>query len=232
MKIRKKLPYYIIGIAAVIVICLFGGLLIIDDREYSVIEAILFLPRRKLGTTDIERAFEACYRGWLYLLLPVVVSAPSVSYLYDEIKSRFYISVWGRQGKYRYLYARYLYSAASAAVAAFLGVLLYAVIISCFFDINPAEEIIGYEDKTMAGTLLYLGSNILYISLYGSAMSLLASFMILLYNNLYFSLSIVFIISYISRTYFISVNFIYPVAAILMFLVLYGIMWRFRSEKV
>lgn len=232
MKIRKKLFYYIIGIAAIIVICLFGGLFIWADRQYSVIEAILFLPGNRLGITNIESAFGACYRGWLYLLLPIVVSAPSVSYLYDEIKSRFYISVWGRQGKYRYLYARYLYSAVSAATTAFLGVLLYAVIISCFFDFNPTEEIIGYEDKTVSGILLYIGSNILYISLYGSAMSLLASFIILLYNNLYFSLSIVFIISYISRTYFVSVNFIYPVAAILMFLVLYGIMWRFRSERV
>lgn len=232
MKIRKKLPYYIIGIAAIIVICLFGSLLFFDDREYSVIESILFLPGRKLGITNIESAFDACYSGWLYLLLPVVVSAPSASYLYDEIKSRFYINVWGRQGKYRYLYARYLYSAASAAVTAFLGVLLYAVVINCFFDINPAEEIIGYEYKTVTGILLYLGRNILYISLYGSAMSLLASFIILLYNNLYFSLSIVFIISYISRTYFVSVNFIYPVAALLIFLVLYGIMWRFRSERV
>ena len=232
MKVRKKLFYYIICIAAIAVICLFSGLFIVGDREYSVIEAILFLPMQKLGDSDMKSAFGACYHGWLYLLMPVVVSAPSVSYIYDEIKSRFYISVWGRMGKYRYLYSRYIYSVLSGATAACLGILLYTAIISCFFGINPTMEIIGYEDKTLIELILCLGKNILYISLYGGAMSLLASFIIFIYNNLYFSLSMVFIISYMLRDCFVRVNFIYPAAGILMFIVLYAVMWRFRGERV
>ncbi len=232
MKVRKKLFYYIICIAAIAIICLLSGLFIINDSECSVIEAILFLPRQKLGDSDIESAFGACYHGWLYMLMPVVVSAPSASYIYEEIKSRFYVNVWGRMGKYRYLYSRYIYSALSGAAAACIGVLLYTAVISCFFGINPTKEIIGYEDKTLTELILRLGNNILYISLYGGVMSLLASFIILIYNNLYFSLSMVFIISYMLRECFVSVNFIYPAAGGIMFLALYSVMWRFRGERV
>ncbi len=232
MKVRKKLLYYIISIVSIVIICLFGNLFLLMEKQYSVIEAILFLPKQMLGHSDMEGAFGACYRGWLYLLMPVVVSAPSVSYIHDEIKSRFYINVWGRAGKYRYLYSRYIYSALSGAAAACIGLLLYTAIISCFFDINPTVEIVGYENKTLLSIILCLGREILYISLYGGTMSLLASFIIFIYNNLYFSLSMVFIISYMLRTCFVSVNFIYPAAGILVFLVLYAVMWHFRGERI
>lgn len=233
MKVRKKLLYYIISIAAITVLSFFGGLYMDWDRDYSVIEAILFLAKEKLDTIDIQWAFEACYTSWLYLLLPVVVSAPSVSYLYDEIKSRFYMNIWGRRGKYRYLYSRYLYSLISGMATAFLGMLAYTLIISFFFGINPAIVTIeDYRENTLYEVVLYLAQNILYISLYGGAMSLLASFVLFIYNNLYFSLSIVFIISYLLRSWFVSINFIYPLSGICMFLVLYAVMWRFRSERV
>lgn len=230
--IKKKCVFYIFGIIGIMIVSLLGGLGIVSDKEYSVISAILNLPSEQLKMWGIREAFNSCLSGWLYVLMPIVVSVPTVSYIYDEIKSKFYINVIGREGRYRYLYSRVAYSALSSAVISLVGFALYTSIICMFFDVNRSVEVIGESRITVLQLIVFIFLRILFMVYYGIAMSLFASFMVFLYPNLFFDLSVLFIVSYVSRDVFISGNFIIPTVIITLLLMLYIIMWKFRSERI
>lgn len=236
MKVRKKLLYYLIGVLAVFALSLIGPLRAIGERResISVIRAVIRLSRETLWESTAQQAFDACFSVWLYALMPIAAAIPSVSYIYEEITSRFYMGVELRKGKYSYVYSRFLYSAVSGIVTVFAGVAAYAVFVCCMFPLNPVSgaAVAGYETVSETGLAGYILLKILYIGLYGMAMSVMASFLVYLYSNLYVDLSILFIVSYLLRCTAMEGRFIFPLTVMAVMAVLYGVMWKIRSERI
>ncbi len=232
MKVKKKMPYYILGIVAIFVLFLLGPLYHKDgDGSVSVITGILRLPREALRGFAARDVFLAGRTSWMYTLLPVVAAIPSASYIYEELKSRFYMGVQMRKGKYRYVYSGFLYSAVSGGAAVAVGLAVYAAAVCMIFPVNPAGGDAGVEMNTAQFVICML-AKILYLAAYGMAMSAFASFMVYLYQNLYVDLSILFIAAYLLRETAMRENFAFPLFLTGILAVLYGVMWKFRSERI
>ncbi len=106
MKVKKKMPYYILGIGAIFALFLLGPLYHKEgDGSVSVLAGILRLPREVLQRFSARDVFLAGRTNWMYTLMPVAVAIPSASYIYEELNSRFYMGVEMRKGKYRYVYS-------------------------------------------------------------------------------------------------------------------------------
>ena len=196
-----------------------------------MLTGIMRLPRKTLGEFTVDKVFSACTSQWMYTLMPLAVSIPSAAFIHDELKSRFYMGAELRMGKYRYIYSRYLYSAVSGAAMVLSGLILYAAMVACIFPWGVADAEAGMEAGT-DGIFLFIFLIMLYMALYGMAMSVMASFLVYLYPNLYVNLSLLFILSYILRWTAMREHMLLPVIMIAGMAVLYGLMWRVRSEKI
>lgn len=232
--LRKKIIYYILGIVAIIAICMLGSLKIINGVEFSVWTGIWKLPKEVLNTCTIQNAFDAGVSGWIYILMPLIVSIPSASCIMDEIQSKFYLYIEGRKGKGKYVYSRFFRNIVSAGSISFLGIGIYTLIIVLIFPINPIYtevETVGLMEMSVHMLIGYVFVKFIYILLYSIAISLFASLLVLIYQNLYFDLSIVFILNYIFKDFFMKNKILYPVVIIAVMFILYHIVWKIRGEK-
>lgn len=231
MRVKKKIPYYIFSVAALYVMALLGPLRQIGNREgfISVLDAIVHLPRATLLESTVEEAFRVCGTQWMYTLMPVAASIASASFIYEELKSKFYMGAEFRRGRYRYVYSRFLYSAASGAATVAVGFMVYGVLVYCIFPINAVD------DETMISlweSVLHSLGSILYPAMYGMAMSVLATFLVYLYPNLYVDLSFLFIVAYVLRETAMNENILFPFFLIVGMAILYGVMWNVRGERI
>lgn len=230
MRVRKKMPYYVIGIAALVLLSMLGPLCVLGgERSVSVLAALWEFPPEMLQECRLEDACNACGTSWMYLLLPIVVAAPSSSYLYEEIASRFCMGVEMRMGRRRYVCQGFLYSAASGGATVALGLISYFLLMACIFRPSP-----GYAYGAaggLAGVALSMLPRLFYMSLYGMAMSLLCSFFVYLYPKLYFDLSVLFVVSYLLREAAMEERLLLPVSMAVALAILYGAMWRIKSRR-
>ncbi len=229
MKVKKKMPYYILGIGAIFALFLLGPLYHKEgDGSVSVLAGILRLPREVLQRFSARDVFLAGRTSWMYTLMPVAVAIPSASYIYEELNSRFYMGVEMRKGKYRYVYSGFLYSAVSGGLAAALGLAMYAAAVCMIFPVTPEAG----AEISAAEFVICILAEISYLAAYGMAMSVFASFMVYLYQNLYVDLSILFIASYLLRETAMRGRIAVPLVLTGVLAVLYGLMWKFRSERI
>lgn len=227
MKIRKKLLYYILSAVTLAFICSFGILFGDGETFVSVISAVITLPGAELSDYSMFHAFGSGMTGTIDMLLPVCCAIPSASYIYDEIKSGMISYVQMRKGKYRYIYSIYAYSAVSGAASVLAGLAVYMIFTAFFFPFETAME-----PATVFGIVTEMGLLILNKMMYGAAMAVCASFLICIYTNLYFVLSFLFIIAYVARDIFYVSNIMYFIITLIIMAVLYGVMWRYRGERI
>ena len=111
------------------------------------------------------------------------------------------------------------------------GLAVYAAAVCIIFPVNAAGSDAGVEMDTAKFVICML-AEILYLAAYGMAMSVFASFMVYLYQNLYVDLSMLFIAAYLLRETAMRGNFAFPLLLTGILAVLYGVMWKFRSERI
>lgn len=231
MKEKRKVTYYVSGAAVLFFMALLAPLRQVGNSEgfISVLDALLHLPQEILQESTVEDALSACGTQWMYTLMPMIASIVSASLVYEEIKSKFYMWEEFRKGRYRYVYSRFLYSAVSGAVMVVAGLMLYAVFVYFIFPINA-----GYEEVAISfgESVLHSSKFILYVALYGMAMSVFASFLVCLYQNLYVDLSLVFIAAYILREIAMKEIILFPLLLVAGLAILYGVMWRIREGHI
>lgn len=235
LKFKKKVFYYILSVLAMFILALLGPLRYVGngDKIISVLNGIVRLSKETLQESTTATAFRACTSQWMYTLMPVLASIPSTSYIYDELKSRFYMGVMLRKGRYRYVYSNFFYAAVSGAATVSAGLIVYAVLVYCLFPINPTGiEIIGYTEITIWESVLNVLKIILCMALYGMSMSVFASFLVYLLPNLYVDLSILFIAVYMLREIVMRENIIIPVVIVIGTAILYLTMCRTRGESI
>lgn len=234
--VRKKIPYYILAVISFLVLAMCSPLRVVgqDKEMISVISAIVRLPKKVLFESSVSDALSASLTRWMYTLFPIAVSVPSASYIYEEIKSRVYMSVEMRKGKYRYIYSRFIYSAVSAAITVSVGFAAYAIVVYCVFPLNTVSdsEIFGLAHVGVWDSVWFTLKIILQLSLYAMAMSTFLTFIIYLYPNLYVDMSLMYIAAHMLRDITMDGNLTVPLVILTITAALYGIMWKFRSERI
>ena len=236
MYVRKKALYYILGVLAIVALASMGPLCLLgSDASLSVAAAVLRLPRRSLLEFSAGRAFDACATSWMYVLLAVIAALPSASCVYEELASRFYMGVEQRMGKYRYAYSRLLYAAASGGALSAAGLGAYALAVSCIFPLNPiyagGQEAYGGGAMTAASLLLSLGSRILYMASYGMVMSMMATFLVFLYPDLYTCLGALFILGYLLKDVAMADAMLLPWGMAAALAAGCGILWKAKGGR-
>ena len=233
--LRKKILYYILGIAAIVVICMLSPLKIINGVEFSVWSAIWKLPKDILNTCTVQDAFNSGLSNWIYILMPLIASIPSASYIMDEIQSKFYLYIEGRKGKDKYVRSKFFQSIISSGSIALFGLGIYLIIIILVFPINPIYkniEVIGLSEISVYMLIKYIIVNLITILLYVISISLLVSLLVLIYQNLYFDLSVIFISNDILKDFVMQKNGIYYIVFIIIMFILYQSVWKIRGEKI
>ena len=234
--LTKKKVYFIFGILVMLCICFFSTLTDMSDNNYMIWEAIGKLSKQERIHYSIWDAFSTgAVSMWMYILFPIVASIPSASAIADEIQSKYYLYIEERKGKKKYLYAKYFQNFASAGIIVFAAMAVFILILCIFFPLNHVYSgitIIGEENYTVWGLGKDLFLQVLYMTVYGIAVSIFVSLITLLYQNLYFVLSVAFILNYILRDLFMKNQIIYPCAMIVILFLLYRVVWKVRGEKL
>ena len=216
-------------------ICLLGGILIVNGKNYSVFNVIWELPQSAFQNYGVKEVFDIGTTGWLYILIPVV-SVPFASYFSDERKSKFYLYLKGRQGTLHYLCSRCLYALCSSAAVLFAAIGSYILLISFYFDLNPNHDgatiVGGVETVSVQGLCFHIAGKLLYLLVYSTAMSLVTAFLIYLYNDLFVNLSLVFLLNYLLKNQFFQDKMLYPIAVLLILVVVYATVRKVRCEKL
>ncbi|MEY8235241.1 hypothetical protein AALA36_05845 [Lachnospiraceae bacterium 66-29] len=232
---RKKKVYFFASAAVVALICLLGGILIVDGKNYSVFNVIWELPQSAFQNYGVKEVFDIGTTGWLYILVPVV-SVPFASYFSDERKSKFYLYLKGRQGTLHYLCSRCLYALCSSAAVLFAAIGSYILLISFYFDLNPNHDgaaiVGGVETVSVQGLCFHIAGKMLYLLVYSTAMSLVTAFLIYLYNDLFVNLSLAFLLNYLLKNLFFQNKMLYPIAVLLILVVVYATVRKVRCEKL
>ncbi len=232
---RKKKVYFFASAAVVALICLLGGILIVDGKNYSVFNVIWELPQSAFQNYGVKEVFDIGTTGWLYILVPVV-SVPFASYFSDERKSKFYLYLKGRQGTLHYLCSRCLYALCSSAAVLFAAIGSYILLISFYFDLNPNHDgaaiVGGVETFSVQGLCFHIAGKMLYLLVYSTAMSLVTAFLIYLYNDLFVNLSLAFLLNYLLKNLFFQNKMLYPIAVLLILVVVYATVRKVRCEKL
>ena len=232
---RKKKVYFFASAAVAALICLLGGILIVNGKNYSVFNVIWELPQSAFQNYGVKEVFDIGTTGWLYILIPVV-SVPFASYFSDERKSKFYLYLKGRQGTLHYLCSRCLYALCSSAAVLFAAIGSYILLISFYFDLNPNHDgatiVGGVETVSVQGLCFHIAGKLLYLLVYSTAMSLVTAFLIYLYNDLFVNLSLVFLLNYFLKNQFFQDKMLYPIAVLLILVVVYATVRKVRCEKL
>lgn len=232
---RKKKVYFFASAAVAALICLLGGILIVDGKNYSVFNVIWELPQSAFQNYGVKEVFDIGTTGWLYILIPVV-SVPFASYFSDERKSKFYLYLKGRQGTLHYLCSRCLYALCSSAAVLFAAIGSYILLISFYFDLNPNHDgaaiVGGVETVSVQGLCFHIAGKMLYLLVYSTAMSLVTAFLIYLYNDLFVNLSLAFLLNYLLKNLFFQNKMLYPIAVLLILVVVYATVRKVRCEKL
>ncbi len=203
----KKKTYYLFCVLAVLLVCMSGDLIIINEKVYSVFRAIWELPREAVKTCDITKVFDAGISGWFSLLLPVA-ALPFASCIADERKSGFYLYVKGRQSTFSYFRAKFCHAFASDAAVLLLGLGLYIAIIVCYFPLNPSygemDVVGGGAAVTVWSLCVHIVAKFVYFLLYGMVLSMLTWLSVVLYNDLCVDFCLVFLLNYMFNNVLLS----------------------------
>ncbi len=235
MRVKKKMPYYVFGMAAIVVVALFGSVQYME-LKVTVIEAAVKLPKELREPFTLGDAWGTVQSMGMSLLLPIAAAIPSASYIYEEITGRFYMDVELRKGKNRYAYSHFLYAVLSGGAVVAAGLLAYAFLAGCIF---PASvEVDGMAlgaslQETVTGRIL---PDFLYLDVYGMAMSALAAMLVFLYPKLYFDLSILFVMAHMMLNVTWQIiggqDILCPAAILAALAVLYGPVWKIKSRHM
>ena len=203
---RRKKIYYLLCVLAVLLICLSGDMVIVNDKVYSVFRVIWESPKEAAHICDIKRAFDSGVSGWLSLLLPAA-ALPFASCLSDERRSGFYLFEKGRQSPFCYFRAKICYAFAGNATILLGGLGIYILVIASLFPLNPSYgemEVVGAVGVTVSGLCVHIVSKVVYLLIYGMVLSMFTGAFIYLYNDLCVDFCLVFLINYLFRRYFMG----------------------------
>lgn len=233
----KKKIFFLIDIIGIVLLCMTAPFLTGPDNEsYTVFDSIRKLPQTELQQSTIQDAFRSGSSSlWFYLIVPILAAIPLVSYISDEWGSRFQIYEKVRGGTLRYFRSRFTGSLCSSAVVLLLGLGIYLLVVSPYFPLNPiypeGQMLVGFEETTIWELLTFILEKFGFLVIYSVAISMLASFFVLLYNDLYFDLSVTFILNYLLRDWFIGDRVQYPLIMIAVLIVLYIVIGK-RGKKI
>lgn len=203
---RKKKTYYLFCVLAVLLVCMSGDLVIINEKAYSVFRVIWELPQEAARTSDITRAFDSGISGWFSLLLPVA-ALPFASCISDERRSGFHLYVKGRQSSFRYFRSQFCHAFASNAAILLLGLGLYILVIVCYFPLNPSYgemDVVGGAAVTAWSLCAHIAAKLVYFLIYGMVLSMLTWLSVVLYNDLCVDFCLVFLLNYLFHNIFLS----------------------------
>jgi len=234
--LKNKKYYYIGSVILIVIICLMGPLIYLEDGEF--VSVIQFMISGVNDASDIhsinserslDSAVSAGLSGMIWLLLPMVCSFPSAMYVCDELTSGNYRYDMFRRGRYRYICNVYKNAMLASLITVIAGIFIYVII--CAVNFPFTVQYMNDMDFIMNEYKIIL-YDILYLVIYGASMAVIASFLMCLYTHLYFVLSSLFILSYILRDMINLQNILIPAGILLLMVPLYVLMWRFRSESI
>lgn len=158
---------------------------------------------------------------------------PVALYVFHELKSKSYLNVMIRKGKYRYIYSRLLNAMTGTLFVVLAAMLIYSVILLICFPMEADNIIVPSGDvytlgKFISDMMLQIG----YFILYGIMLALIGTLFVYIYLDLLFDMSLVFMFAYFSANLFLQDNYIFPAAFIVICTVMYGIIWRIRSAAL
>ena len=104
---RKIMFFYVLAIFSFVIMCMLSPCCNIgmNDETYSVLKVILSFSKEQMKQNGIVLRMAATGIGtyWTYLVMSVTLSMPAALYVFHELKSKSYLNVMIRKGKYRYI---------------------------------------------------------------------------------------------------------------------------------
>lgn len=237
MIVRKKLPYYVLAVIVIEFMCMLTNCMIMDDGIYSFLKTVLLYTKEQMTEQNVTAAgvMGRVDSYWMYIIMAVVVCIPTISYMFDEMNSNIYLGVQMRKGRYQYILSKCIFSMISGAVivlislSVFLIILMFMLPVNCDSDMLIADSVITIGTGELINVFLH---KTVKFSLYAGAVSLFGIFTVLVYVDLLFDLSLVFILAYFSADAFMYDILWAPIAAAAVLMILCSVIWGYRSRRL
>lgn len=223
-------------LASIVLLCMSDTGIMNHNMPYSFFDAISKCSESRLKESTIQSIFAyGSSSYWFYLVMPIVAAIPVASFISDEWKNKFHLYEKMRGGTFWYLRSRSAYALVNCAVVLFLGLGVYMLVVCRYFNLEAVytEGVMftGGEQEGIAELLHYCAAKYVYLVVYSFAISLFILLLVLLYNDLFFDLSVAFILNYLFRDWFRGDRIVYPLLLIAFLLIAYMLLWK-KGKKV
>lgn len=234
--LKKKKVICAIGIMSIVILCLTAPYKLgANGNSYSVLGCII--NKRMAGTGSVISAFGTGTSSlWFYIIAPLIVSIPVLSYLSEVWKSAYSKMELMRTGRIKYNLKRIAWMFGGCACMLFAGITLFVVILLPFFSLADTyyfQDEVGSTGilESVYELILIIIKKYMYMLGYSYTVSVLAAIILFFYNDLYVVISIVFSLLYVIREWIYEENsfmVIIPAIVLSFIFILLG-KWSERS---
>lgn len=232
--LKKKKVIFVIGIISIAIISLLAPYKGGPGGSYSVLGCIMNLELVEPGA--ISSAFSMGTASlWFYILAPLIVAVPVLSYISEVEGSEFNKMEKMRTGRIKYNAKRVGWMIAGSACMLFLGILLYMAVILPFFELSDAyyfQDEVKDEStlKLIYGLAVIFIKKFVYMLGYSSAVSVFAACVLYIYNDMFFVMSIVFAMLYVLRDWIFAGNVLQVIILAIIFAVTFILLGKWGDR--
>lgn len=233
--IKNQWLYYMTGVVSLLFLQIFASSLndpVLGNNIISVADLFIKYNGEYNSEYMLGSIVNACNSEWLYTLSAVIVGIPAVSFVYEQIKNGSLRMYEERSGKVGYICSQIAYCILSTVIITVIASGLYVFIAACNFNLVAEGVTFIGEQPSVSQVAIAAINNTFYMSLYGIMMSIMMVFIMYIYNDLLFDISLIFIIAYKLRDIAMEQNYILPLTGILILIPALIIMWKVWGEKI
>lgn len=197
MKNRVRGMWMLVSMVVLMAICFLGEVILVDDKSVSAIEVILFHPNIIKQCEYLDVLSRGIQCDWFYLLLPIMISLPTVVYICDENTTMFNHQIVSRIGKKRYFHCS-LFGVIAASMMVVLGsFLLFGGASMMIFPMNADYGNIQIvETETNWHKTLDILVQIIQVLVYTGLLAMISYMMTCISSNKYVVITSVFLFNY------------------------------------
>lgn len=220
MKNRVRGLWMLAGMVVLMGICFVADVMLIDDKNTSVLSLLLFHSGMIKQCTCFHVFSVGMACDWFYLILPIMIAVPTVVYICDENTTGFDRQIVARIGKRRF-FRKSLFTVLISAVVVTLGaLLLFGMFCGMVFPMEADYGnivVIGMEKDYMI-LLCDILQDVARLLVYVGILAIVSYIITCISSNKYVVITSVFLMNYLFYDKIRMETFVLLLAMILLYM--------------
>lgn len=229
MKNRVRGLWLFVGMVVLMGICFVADIIIIDDKDTSVLSVLMFHSNVIKQCTCFQVFSHGMACSWFYLILPMMIALPTVVYICDENTTGFNQQIVTRIGKRRYFHQSLITVLISAVLVVLGGLGLFGTFCGIVFPVEAdyGNMVVSWIEPDYSKILLEILYNVVRLLVYVAVLAMISYIMTCISSNKYVVITTVFLMNYL----FYEKICMETLALLLVIIVLYMLAAKLFKER-